>query len=299
MKNSREAVFMEAEPNLQHLVLELVEPHRETEPIEVLVTSVDLRLLGPIISRLKACSMCQLPFSCGRVCKSRLAPGEQVAELCICAGRGLVDTVLKEMTAEANSVGSSRVTDVTTILREVQAVHSIQLSLFKRMLGDTWPITRCPKRTTIWDVVSSGEKEYLERCIALLTSHSTVVVASPSTSFLAVIKGDTPTKCTESIQPQGKISDMLCHPVYTAIEQAMKQAAEDDKAYLLTGYDVFALEEPCIFCSMCLLHARVKRVFYSTFMGHNGGLNESLMVPSLQGVNHRFPVIKFRWSEVC
>lgn len=92
---------------------------------------------------------------------------------------------------------------------------------------------------------------------------------------------------------------MLRHPVYTAIEQAMKQAAEDDKAYLLTGYDVFALEEPCIFCSMCLLHARVKRVFYSAFMGHNGGLNESLMVPSLPGVNHRFPVIKFRWSEVC
>lgn len=180
---------MEAEPNLQHLVLELVEPHRETEPVEVLVTSVDLRLLGPIISRLKTCSMCQLPFSCGRVCKRRLAPGEQVAELCICAGQGLVDTVLKEMTSEANSVGSSRVTDVTTILREVQAVHSIQLSLFKRTLGDTWPITRYPKRTTIEDVVSSGEKEYLERCIALLTSHSTVVVASPSTSFIAVIKG--------------------------------------------------------------------------------------------------------------
>ena len=281
---------MEIQSGLRPVLLELVEPQRKAEVVEVLVTSVEARLLSTIISLLKTCSQCQLPFGCGRVRKSSMASDEQVAELCICAGRELVDTVLKEMVTSDDL--DKTCSEVTTILREVELMHGAPLSLVKKVLGETWPITRYPRKRVIDDVVPVNERDYVERCISMLTTHSTVVVASPSTSFLAVTDEST-LKVGDTIRRQASKADMCNHPVYTAIKRAMAQAADTDEAYLLTGYDVFTLEEPCIFCSMCLLHARIRRAFYSVPMEHNGGLNESLMVPALPGVNHKFPVIRF------
>lgn len=295
------AEFMETQSdpcsNSRYLVLELLEQQKETELVTALVTSVDMRLLSSIISKLKSCSMCQLPYNCGRVHKSKEVLGATVAELCVCVGRELVDTVLNEM---AVKIHLEEMTEVTKVLYDIESAYGIKLSLSRRILGDTWPITRSLKKITINDVVPLDEREYVERCVSMLSSRSTVIVASPNTSFLSTI--ETATALEHSCEAVCHASaaskaDMFNHPIRNAIGVAMKQAADIDQAYLLTGYDVFILEEPCIFCSMCLLHARVKRVFYSTPMEHNGGLNERLMIPALPGVNHRFPVVKFSWSQ--
>ena len=44
------------------------------------------------------------------------------------------------------------------------------------------------------------------------------------------------------------------------------------QAYLLTGYDVYLTREPCIMCSMALVHSRVSRVFFTEPSPQKGGL---------------------------
>ncbi|KAJ6512192.1 cytidine deaminase-like protein [Mycena vitilis] len=60
--------------------------------------------------------------------------------------------------------------------------------------------------------------------------------------------------------------------------------------YLLTSQVLFTTHEPCIMCSMALLHSRVKEVVYLLPMEQTGGCGGVTCVPTLPGVNHRFSI---------
>jgi tRNA-specific adenosine deaminase 3 len=64
--------------------------------------------------------------------------------------------------------------------------------------------------------------------------------------------------------------------------------------YLLTDLTVFLSHEPCIMCSMALLHSRVKEIFYLIPMEKTGGCGSIACLPKLSGVNHRFGI--GRWK---
>lgn len=65
--------------------------------------------------------------------------------------------------------------------------------------------------------------------------------------------------------------------------------------YLLTGLTLFTTHEPCIMCSMALVHSRVSRIFFIHSMPQTGGCGGCTAITGLNGVNHRYEV--YKWDE--
>ncbi|KAF9643382.1 hypothetical protein BDM02DRAFT_3151652 [Thelephora ganbajun] len=74
-----------------------------------------------------------------------------------------------------------------------------------------------------------------------------------------------------------------------------EEPRQNGSNYLLTSRMLFTTHEPCIMCSMALLHSRVAKVMYLVAMNKTGGCGGSTCLPRLEGVNHRFGIL--RWKE--
>ncbi|KAJ7758482.1 hypothetical protein DFH07DRAFT_449881 [Mycena maculata] len=68
--------------------------------------------------------------------------------------------------------------------------------------------------------------------------------------------------------------------------------------YLLTSQVLFTTHEPCIMCSMALLHSRVKEVVYLIPMEKTGGCGSAICLPTLPGVNHRFNICRWKVETI-
>ena len=100
----------------------------------------------------------------------------------------------------------------------------------------------------------------------------------------------------------GKAGNILFHTVMQLIEALAKKHREGgggggDHAgaggYLCTGYDVYLSEEPCLMCSMALVHSRIRRVFFCRAMP-DGGLKTLTKLHTIQSLNHLFEVFHLK-----
>lgn len=64
--------------------------------------------------------------------------------------------------------------------------------------------------------------------------------------------------------------------------------------YLLTSLTMFVTHEPCVMCSMALLHSRVKEVIYLRSMPLTGACGSIACLPTLKGVNHRYSIAQWK-----
>jgi tRNA-specific adenosine deaminase 3 len=66
--------------------------------------------------------------------------------------------------------------------------------------------------------------------------------------------------------------------------------------YLATDFEVYCISEPCIMCSMALLHSRVSKVYYGVSDRFErsswGGLGSVLSIHANKQLNHRFQVFR-------
>ena len=74
------------------------------------------------------------------------------------------------------------------------------------------------------------------------------------------------------------------------LKAAQVEKDTNDKAYLLTDYDVYLKREPCIMCAMALVHSRVARVFFAKASPNRGGLLSKTRLQNISSLNHSFQV---------
>ncbi|CAG8558714.1 14193_t:CDS:10 [Rhizophagus irregularis] len=67
---------------------------------------------------------------------------------------------------------------------------------------------------------------------------------------------------------------------------------ESKTTYLCKGFDIFITHEPCIMCSMALVHSRIGRVFYGHSNKVSGGLGSCYKIHTHNSLNHHFKVFK-------
>lgn len=60
--------------------------------------------------------------------------------------------------------------------------------------------------------------------------------------------------------------------------------------YLCTGYDIYLSKEPCLMCSMALVHSRAKRIFFCKQNTANGALMSKIKLHTINELNHHFEV---------
>ncbi|KAN0006734.1 hypothetical protein ACTFIU_004925 [Dictyostelium citrinum] len=68
--------------------------------------------------------------------------------------------------------------------------------------------------------------------------------------------------------------------------------------YLATNFHLYITKEPCVMCSMALVHSRVKRVVYGS-SSRDGGLGTYLKIHTEKSLNHRFEVYKDFMKDEC
>ncbi|CAA0842601.1 Cytidine/deoxycytidylate deaminase family protein [Striga hermonthica] len=67
---------------------------------------------------------------------------------------------------------------------------------------------------------------------------------------------------------------------------------DSTRPYLCTGYDIYFVWEPCIMCSMAIVHQRIRRVFYAYPNPNDGGLGSVHRLQGERSLNHHYAVFR-------
>lgn len=129
--------------------------------------------------------------------------------------------------------------------------------------------------------------------------HSVMNVVRTIASHRAA-EDTSPTTAPQLAPPTPSLLD-FGNPAISSTSSPSREDRQNGSHYLLTSLTLFTTHEPCIMCSMALLHSRVKEIFYLVPMAKTGGCGSTTCVPKLDGVNHRYGIGLWKnvqkWAE--
>ncbi|XP_023176677.1 probable inactive tRNA-specific adenosine deaminase-like protein 3 isoform X1 [Drosophila hydei] len=169
-----------------------------------------------------------------------------------------------------------------------------------------------PRRPSIVAIAAAGDGSSHQHCVMWLVDH--VARSQRGGAWQTdqqFVKDEPHTKSTLSGLPQIFYDylkqDAACQDLRLGAElprreeqQPQPEPVEDIHAdnlckygpYLCTGYDVYLLREPCLMCSMALVHSRVKRIFFLE-RSDNGALASKFQLHAVKELNHHYEVFQF------
>ncbi|OAF69459.1 putative inactive tRNA-specific adenosine deaminase-like protein 3 [Intoshia linei] len=192
-------------------------------------------------------------------------------------------------------------------------------SIQKKMVSHYWPIyfkKDALIENKLVDNVFISQRNFIDKILLIVSSEYNLValsnfniLISPANIFIfspelndyqkiSQLHKRVPTKeCNKFIKGHGfmDIVDIISKCQLTkSIQHEYKNETcikldEIFNNYLCTNMHAFFHFEPCIMCSMALLHSRIKTVFYQKKTSH-GGLGSHVAIHSLPNTNHRFDV---------
>lgn len=104
------------------------------------------------------------------------------------------------------------------------------------------------------------------------------------------------------------------HPLHHAVMQCLDAKAridrsstepkskrklpdQDGSGYLCNGLDMYVTREPCVMCSMALVHSRIRCVYIDSRNEQFGGLVSLFNVAEQKGLNHHFDVFYLNHTD--
>lgn len=118
-----------------------------------------------------------------------------------------------------------------------------------------------------------------------------------------------PLVLASSTDERCKSQNPLEHSVMVLLRHVAKMDLEDRRPpglvnsdYLLTGLTVFMSHEPCLLCSMALLHSRIATLIYARPTPGAGGCGTKYALHEQKGTNHKFEVWRVKgggeWQSI-
>ncbi|KAJ2426653.1 tRNA-specific adenosine deaminase subunit tad3 [Coemansia sp. RSA 2531] len=173
-----------------------------------------------------------------------------------------------------------------------------------------WPVSYRPP-VIVRTVLSPEDREYIERILRhvadSISTEEDVVVAICSPNTRLVMAETTVSQASRKVYPL-KHAAMCCIAKVADAELKRQECASDVlpakrphspiasdgdsngdyvAGYLCEGLDVFASREPCVMCTMALVHSRIGRLFFLAASPGGGGISRYSM-HSYKSLNHHF-----------
>ncbi|RKP15844.1 hypothetical protein ROZALSC1DRAFT_31943, partial [Rozella allomycis CSF55] len=154
---------------------------------------------------------------------------------------------------------------------------------FESSYKNRWPCNFYPPYNDPLETITQEESIVLEDLLNKLDEYDGFIVDPRSSNQIIAYEAKIDASDESASSPLGHITMKLINTISS--KDLLSTGFSD--SYLCNGYDIFLKYEPCLMCSMALVHSRIRRVFFLERNHDIGGL-VSIVKLSQTPVNHKF-----------
>ena len=286
-----------------------------TEPALALVV-LDKRLLSSLIKTIRT------HFTIPSLKRVVNRDGQTLLLLCKCAQVTVRESLLGYLRAHVTHVSPDD-------LLEVQVPSRLPRTIAQRD-SSPWPVSFHPNRA-LEDLVhgrtfSDAEKSGVIERIRLLVNKTeaggyanSAMVMSPHSGELGTSSNTGHILGHATMEVIAKVANLQltnstvsqCSPELADGQSCKRRRQEEPGGgkqsgdtglgnqsgdYLCTGMDVYLATEPCVMCTMALVHSRISRIFFGSFRKDFGGIGEAKL-QDVSALNHNFQAFQVYIDE--